>query len=89
MKLKLVCPNVYKEFCSGNFVVRKTINCFSAIALDQADERNNEIINVVGGAVGPLSKDMNSALRRWEVAGPKECRFLEDYERMYNITSNK
>ena len=21
MKLELVCPNVYKEFCSGNFVV--------------------------------------------------------------------
>ena len=38
MKLELVCPNVYKEFCSGNFVVWKTINPFSAIALDQAHE---------------------------------------------------
>ena len=64
MKLKLVCPNVYKEFCSDNFVVRKTINRFSAKALNQADERNNAIINVVGGAVGLLSKDMNSTLRR-------------------------
>ena len=28
MKLELVCPNVYKEFCSGNFVTQKTINPF-------------------------------------------------------------
>ena len=42
MKLELVCPNVYKEFCSGNFFVRKTINPFSAIALDQAHEQCSE-----------------------------------------------
>ena len=70
MKLKLVLPNVYKEFCSGNFVVQKAINPFSAIALDQAHEQNNAIIKGVGGVVGLLSKDMDSALRRWEVAGP-------------------
>ena len=40
MKLELVCPNVYKEFCSGNFVVQKTINPFSAIALDQTSNEN-------------------------------------------------
>ena len=52
MKLDLVCPIVYKEFCSGNFVVRKTINPFSAIALDQAHEQNNAIMKGVGDAVG-------------------------------------
>ena len=73
MKLELVCPNVYKEFCSGNFFVRKTINPFSAIALDQAHEQcseqhmnmnrhmKNAIIKGVGGDVGLLSKDMHSA----------------------------
>ena len=40
MKLELVCPNVYKEFCSGKFVVQKTINPFSAIALDQTSNEN-------------------------------------------------
>ena len=44
IKLELVCPNVYNEFCSSNFVVQKTINLFSAIALDQAHEQNNAII---------------------------------------------
>ena len=42
MKLELVSPNVCKEFCSGNFIVRKTIKFFSAIALDQAHEQNND-----------------------------------------------
>ena len=73
MKLELICPNVYKEFWSGNFFVRKTINPFSAIALDQAHEQcseqhmnmnrhmKNAIIKGVGGDVGLLSKDMHSA----------------------------
>ena len=76
MKLELVCPNVYKEICSGNLIVRKTINPFSLIALDQAHEQNNAIIKGFGGAVGLLSKDMDSALRRWEVAGLEVCRLL-------------
>ena len=88
MKLELVCPNTYKEFCSANYVVRKTINPFSAIALDQAHEQNSVIIKGVGGAVSLLSKDMDSALRRWKVAGPELCRLLEEYERLCNITSN-
>ena len=88
--MKLVRPpNVYTEFRSGNFVVRKTINHFSAIAMDQAHEQNNAIIKVIGGAVGLLSKDLDSALRCWEVAGPEVCRLLEEYKRLYNIISNK
>ena len=60
----------------------------SAIAFYQAHEQNNAIIKGVGVAVGLLSKDMDSALRRWEVAGPEVSRLLEEYERLYNITSN-
>ena len=89
MKLELVFPNVHKEFCSGNFFFRETINSFSAIALNQADEQNNTIITGVGSAVGLFSKDMDSALKRREVARPKVCRLLEEYERLYNITSKK
>ena len=59
-----------------NLFVRKTINPFSLIALDQAHEQNNAIIKGFGGAVGLLSKDMDSALRRWEVAGLEVCRLL-------------
>ena len=44
---------------------------------------------MIGGAVGLLSKDMDSPLRRWNVAGPEVCRLLEEYERLYIITSIK
>ena len=44
--------------------------------MDQAHEQNNAIIKGFGGAVGLLSKDMDSALRRWEVAGLEVCRLL-------------
>ena len=88
MKSELVCPNVYKQLCSGNFVVWKTINPFSAVVLDQTHEHNSAIIKGVGGAVGLLSKDMDSALRHWEVAGPEVCRLIEEYKWLHNITSN-
>ena len=45
-------PRKYQDFCNGTFVIRKTVNPFSAIALDQAHEQNNATIKVVGGAVG-------------------------------------
>ena len=86
MKLEIICPDIYEEFCSGNFVVRKTTNPFSAIALDQAHEQNNATIKGVGGAIGLLSKDKDFALRRWEVAGPEVCRLLEEYEKLYDLT---
>ena len=89
MKLELVCFNVYKEFCSGKFVIQKTIKPFSAVALGQAHEQDNAIIKGVGGAVSLLSKDMDSALRRWKVAVPEVSRLLEKYEQLYNITSNE
>ena len=44
---------------------------------------------MIDGAVGLLSKDMDSPLRRWKVAGPEVCRLLEEYERLYIITSIK
>ena len=37
-------PNVTKEFCDGNFVVRKTGRVFSSIAIDQAHKQNNVLI---------------------------------------------
>ena len=86
MKLECTCPEIYEEFCCGNFVIRKTNNPFSAIAIDQAHEQNNAIIKGVGGAVGLLSEDLDAALRRWEVAGPEVCRLLLEYERLNELS---
>ena len=45
-------PEVEAEFKSGNFVVHKTSNKFSAMALDQAHEQNNALVKGSGGAIG-------------------------------------
>ena len=55
---------------SGYFVISKTQNQFSSIAIDQAHEQNNAVLKGAGGAVGLLFKDMDAILRRWETAGP-------------------
>ena len=57
--------------------------------MDQAHEQNNAIIKGIGGVAILLSKDMDSALRRWEVPDPEVCGLPEEYKRLYNITSNK
>ena len=45
-------PEVAREFHRGNFVVHKSRMEFSAIAIDQAHEQNNEVIKGNGGQLG-------------------------------------
>ena len=52
-----------KEFCNGHFVISKTENQFSSIAIDQTHKQNNAVIKGVGGAVGLLSQDMDAVVR--------------------------
>ena len=74
----------YKEFCNGHFVVSKTESLFSSIAIDQAHEQNRRWKGV-GDAVGLLVQDMDTALRRSEIAGPEEVRLLNEYEKCHHI----
>ncbi|KAK3929500.1 30S ribosomal protein S17 [Frankliniella fusca] len=60
------------------FVVRKTLNAFSAIGVDHAHEQNNAAVKSSGGAIG-LTQDP-SALRRWTIAGPEVTRLLSEFE---------
>ena len=69
--------------------MQKCSKPFSAIALDQGHEQNNAIIKDVGGAVGLLTPDMDSALRRWEVAGPEVSRLLNEYENQNKIVDKE
>ena len=79
MKLLVVCPEIYQEFCAGDFVVQKYLNSFSSIALEQAHEQNNAVIKGVGKAAVLLSSGLDAALRRWEVAGLEVCELLPEY----------
>ena len=79
VQLESIHPEIYHEFYSGSFVVRKTQRKFSSIAMDQLHEQCNALIKGEGGAVG-LTNNPN-ALRRWMIAGPEISRKLEDFEK--------
>ena len=71
-------PLVLAEFKSGRFVVHKTSNKFSAMALDQCHEQNNGIVKGSGGAIGLTSNP--AALRHWMIAGPEISRIITEFE---------
>ena len=49
-------PAILAEFLVGKFVVHKTSNTFSAIAIDQCHEQNNATVkDSAGGAIGLLT----------------------------------
>ncbi|KAE8741877.1 hypothetical protein FOCC_FOCC012580 [Frankliniella occidentalis] len=71
-------PSVHQEFCAGNFVVHKTGNAFSGLAIDQAHEQHNAMVKGEAGAIG-LTQDPTS-LRRFSVSGPEVGFMLSQYE---------
>ena len=71
-------PKFYDEFCVGKFVVHKSSNKFSAMAINQCHEQNNALIKESGGAVGLVTNP--GALRRWMVAGPEVVRMVNEFE---------
>ena len=74
-------PYIYNEFQNGKFVITKTLNAFSKMAIHQTHEQENERINGDGGAVG-LTEDP-AALLRWMVAGPEVARAVTQFEIQY------
>ena len=72
-------PAILAEFCVGKFVVHKTQNKFSAMAIDQCHEQNNAMVKEsAGGAIGLMTNP--GALRRWMVAGPEVARMVTEFE---------
>ena len=71
-------PDIHAHFMSGHFVVHKTTNKFSAMAIDQCHEQNNAIVKGSGGAIGLTGNP--GALRRWMVAGPEIARITTEFE---------
>jgi hypothetical protein len=83
MALEKKHPDVYEEFTRGKFVVQKSQNAFSMIALDQNHEQENEAIKGDGGAVGLTENP--TALRRWMVAGPEVARVVKEFETTFTV----
>ena len=79
-------PDVHSQFSSGHFVVQKTTNLFSAMAIDQCHEQVNAPIKSDGGAVGLTESPQ--ALERWMVAGPEIVRVLLEFEASFSTPSD-
>ncbi|PHT96190.1 hypothetical protein BC332_34884 [Capsicum chinense] len=69
---------VHEQFCNGQFVLHKTRNRFSALAIDQAHKQNTVPIKADDGAIGLLQDP--SMLNRWKLAGPHISTILQEYE---------
>ena len=79
--------SIYEELNEhGNWVVNKTTNRFSSLPIDQAHERNNELVKGSGGAVGLTESPL--AFRKWMIAGPEQSRLLKEFEKEYNFGRN-
>ena len=81
MLLPILSPSTEGKFRDGCFVVHKTRNKFSGLAIDQAHEQNNALVKSDGGAVGLTENP--GALRRWIIAGPEMSRLSKDFEALY------
>ena len=80
-------PAVFAEFCNGKFIVRKTHNKFSGVAIDQCHEQNNA--NVKGSTGGAISLMINcAALERWMVIGPEVARMVTEFESLLAHTKS-
>ena len=55
-------PGVLAEFKAGKFVIYKTSNTFSAMAIDKCHKQNNALVKGSGGAIGLTENP--GALRR-------------------------
>ncbi|KAK3083940.1 hypothetical protein FSP39_005667 [Pinctada imbricata] len=87
MALEHTAPDVAREFDKGHFLVRKSQNVFSAIAIDHAHEQNNKIVKGDGGAVG-LTENA-SQLLRWMVSGPEMARLVNEFELSQEVTKTR
>ena len=51
-QLKETAPSVYGEFKKGNFVLQKSTQVFSSMAMDEAHEQMNDLLKGDGGVIG-------------------------------------
>ena len=62
----------------SHWVLSKTMNTFSALPIDQANEQEKKIVKGSGGAVGLTENPV--AFRQWMLSGPEMARLLKQFE---------
>ena len=69
----------YAEFLKGHFTVNKTSHALSNLAIDQAYDQHNAVVNDDGVGVGLT--ECPAALQSWVVSGPEMTRVIDEFER--------
>ena len=80
---------VLAKLKAGKFVIYKTSNKFSAMAVDQRHEQNNALVKGFGEAIGLTGNP--EALRRWTVEGSEVVRITKEFEgdKGHSVTANQ
>ena len=71
MNLHHTCPDIYRNFISGNFSFQKSYQQFSKMGLDQVHEQNNKKIKGVSGATHLINRNDMPFMERWETSSPE------------------
>jgi hypothetical protein len=80
-------PDVWKQFCEGNFCVKKTELSFCSLAVDHALEQENKRLKVLGGLKGITHKP--AALQRFFLIAPELQRLSSEAEDMAGFSPEK
>ena len=83
------CPNKYKEFAAGNFLLLKTNKQFSHMTLDQLHKQNKKSIKSVNGATSLINRQDNSAMVRWKLCRAEPCWITEEFEEVESSTAHE
>ena len=71
-------PVHVKDQLRSCWVISKSQKKYSSMPIDQAHEKNNELVKGSGGAIGVTEN--SSAFQRWMVAGPEQATILTEFE---------
>ena len=84
-QLEITDPNIFNEFCKGNFCVKKNNIPFVSIGPDHAIEHVNKLMKIQGGLKGITQQ--HSAILRWFLIAPELQRLSEETTNMLSSSS--
>ena len=77
--LSYLYPHILCRIPEGTLHSQVNEACLSNLAIDQAHDKHNAVVNDDGGAV--VLTECPAALQRWMVSGPEMARIINDFER--------
>ena len=85
--MPVTCPELFREFVDGKFVVQVSNRKFSKMHYGHAHEQCNKVIKSISGPISFVNRTDDDIQRRWEISGPEIAQYLENAENI--MTKNK